>query len=492
MPDPGRYSVNLDVTAGRDRQPAAPLPDDPFRIALLGDFRGRSATSATDDSLADRRAVAVDRDDVDEVLARFQPRLSLDLGGTTVDLAFAELDDFHPDRIFQRAAFFRALREARTRLSSVETFSGTLEEILGAPIETRRPGPDVEAEDVIADTLSGSLLDRITGAPGQREDPLKAFLRRIVAPHVVPGEDPRRDAMLRDLDASVGRLMREVFHHPRFQALESLWRSVDFLVRRVETGPSLKLSLIDATADELQSVSEAGDDALAGTLRRLAGDADWSALVVDHRFGAEPHDLQLLRDLAAAGSGLGAAVLSGARADLIGLRSFETLPDARDVAAWQDDAWHAFRRSPDAAFVGLVLPRFLLRLPYGESGEPCERIRFEELDVPPDHSHYLWGNGAIAAAVLLADAFAQSGWRMRPGQQLDVPGLPIHTWRAGGETELKPCAECLMTDRLAEALLEAGPMVLATIRHGDTARLVRFQSLASPPRALQGPWSRVS
>jgi type VI secretion system protein ImpC len=80
---------------------------------------------------------------------------------------------------------------------------------------------------------------------------------------------------------------------------------------------------------------------------------------------------------------------------------------------------------------------------------------------------------------------------MRPGQEIDVTGLPLHTWRSLSGPEIQPCAECLMTDRLANALMDAGPMVLATIKHGDTARLVRFHSLASPLRALQGPWVRT-
>jgi type VI secretion system protein ImpC len=81
---------------------------------------------------------------------------------------------------------------------------------------------------------------------------------------------------------------------------------------------------------------------------------------------------------------------------------------------------------------------------------------------------------------------------MRPGMRLDLDRLPLHTYTHDGETTLLPCAESLMTDRLAGQLLDCGLMPLASIRHGDTARLVRFQSIASPLTALRGPWDRRS
>ena len=124
--------------------------------------------------------------------------------------------------------------------------------------------------------------------------------------------------------------------------------------------------------------------------------------------------------------------------------------------SWQDDAWHAFRRSPEAAVVGLALPRFLLRIPYGEDGEECESLGFEESEGPLGHEDYLWGNPAFACAVLLGQEFAASGWSMRPGMHRDIAGLPLHSFRGPGGPELKPCAECTMSDALADALMEVG------------------------------------
>jgi type VI secretion system protein ImpC len=486
MPDPPRYSVNLDVSPGRRRSPVAPLPDDPFRICLIGDFHGRGGASADGGPLATRRPMSVDRDDLDEVLARFAPRLSLDIGDDTeVELSFSELEHFHPDQIFQRAPFFRALREARSRLASAETFQGTLASILGGPVGAPSHEPNVDAGEVIADTLSGagSVLDRVIDGE-TRDDSMRAFLKRIVAPHAVPGEDPRREAMLADLDRSGVRGMRSILHHPRFQALEALWRSVFFLVRRLETGPSLKLLLLDATTGELSADGAAED--LSGAL-----DGTFSVLMVDHAFGATQEDLTLLRTLAGVAAERGAALLAGARPDLLGLDAFSSPAEPRDLAVWQEESWWAFRHSAEARAVGLVLPRVLLRGPYGADSDPCDYIELEEMGSPPVHEHFLWGNGSLAVTVLLGGSFAASGWRMRPGQHQEVSGLPMYSWQGPGGPELTPCTEGRIVDELVEPILDAGPMVLAAVGQGDTVRLARFQSIASPARPLQGPWSRL-
>lgn len=486
MPESPRYSVHLDVSTGRHRSPAAPLPDDPFRICLIGDFRGRSGAPADPGPISTRRPRPVDRDDLDDVLARFDPRLSLDIDdGTEVELSFSELEHFHPDEIFQRAPFFQALREARSRLASAETFQGALASILGGPVGAPREEPNVDSGEVIADTLTGagSVLDRVIDGE-TRDDSMRAFLRRIVAPHAVPGEDPRRGAMLADLDASVARGMRSILHHPRFQALEALWRSVFFLVRRLETGPSLKLLLLDATITEL--AAEGAPEGLSGAL-----DGSFSVLLVDHSFGATPEDHALLQTLAGLAAEKGASLLAGAGPDLVGLETFASPPESRAVGVWQDEGWQAFRRSSEAGRVGLVLPRFLLRAPYGPDDDPCDYIELQEMESPPEHEHFLWGSGAVTVAALLGESFAASGWRMRPGEHVEVSGLPLHTWRGPDGPELTPCTERRITDDLVESMLDAGPMVLTATGYGDTARLVRFQSIASPARPLQGPWSRV-
>jgi len=245
-----------------------------------------------------------------------------------------------------------------------------------------------------------------------------------------------------------------------------------FLIRRLETSQDLKVYVWDMSQADLTN-----PEGLAA-LRRVAveetlgtpGADPWSVIAGLYYFGNE-HE-SALAQIAAIARAAGAPFLAGVAKDVVGLtRVFQTL-----------------RRSADARWVGLAMPRFLLRLPYGEKTDATERFGFEEMPDPPEHERYLWGNPAIACAYLLGDAFTRYGWGMRPGQVNQIDGLPAHVYRKDGESELKPCAEVLLTEGSVEILLEQGFMPLISMKGSDRVRLGRFQSIAEPAGPLGGRW----
>jgi type VI secretion system protein ImpC len=142
----------------------------------------------------------------------------------------------------------------------------------------------------------------------------------------------------------------------------------------------------------------------------------------------------------------------------------------------------------EASSLGLILPRFLLRLPYGKKSDPIESFPFEEMDTPPQHEHYLWGNPCFVAALLLGKTFSESGWEFSEGIQQDLEGLPLHVYEDAGESVVKPCAEILLTQRAADRISHCGIMPLATMKGEDRVRLLRFQSIASSEAGLAGRW----
>ena len=130
----------------------------------------------------------------------------------------------------------------------------------------------------------------------------------------------------------------------------------------------------------------------------------------------------------------------------------------------------------------------LLRLPYGAKSEPVERFTFEELTGAESHYSYLWGNPALAAAILIARAFQDRGWSMTLNDVLELGDLPAHTFVGADGPELKPCAEVYLSDIAAEAVLAQGIMPFLSHRYRNIVRLARFQSIAEPFQALAGPW----
>ena len=316
-----------------------------------------------------------------------------------------------------------------------------------------------------------------------RRGELRSFVDRVVQPYSVPAEDPDLPRLLGLVDAESGARMRAILHHPGFQSLEAAWRAVFQLVRAVETGSQLQLYLMDVSKAELAADLVAGDDLRqTRTWRILVEEAletggAWSVVAGNYSVARTVADAEVLGRLAAIMSFAGAPFLAEADPASGGA-------DAEEGAL----RWERLRRLPEASWIGLAMPRLLLRLPYGKKTAPIESFHFEEMPGVPSHQQYLWGSPAFTCAQLLAEGFANDGWEMRPGAQLRIDGLPLHVYQADGEPQAKPCAEVLLTDREIDWMLDEGYMPLASIRGTDSVQLVRFQSIKKPVARLSGRW----
>ncbi|MGH9378150.1 MAG: type VI secretion system contractile sheath domain-containing protein [Terriglobia bacterium] len=511
--------INLDVRGSGERSRATSDAETPFRILILGDFSGRATRNSleTGAKLASRRPRLVDRDNFDEVLAKSGAELTLPPGISPAPLRFTELDDFHPDRLFQSVALFQRLRELRAKLSNPSTFAEAAAELgLRPGNEPRAFESAAERQTSLPDVsrmASGSLLDDAIGAtegrsggeaPARKADDLAAFIRRSVAPHLVAKADPRQAELLSVIDQATSAQMRALLRLPGFQALEAAWRAVFFLVRRIETDASLEVFLLDVSKEELAADLASTDDfrqtAMYKTLveqtARTPGAKPWAALAGNYTFGKG--DLTLLTGLTQLAAAAGAPFIAGASLNLLGCESAKDLTEPRtwkDVAGTSEGKmWSALRSLAEASYLGLALPRFLLRLPYGKETDAAAQFDFEEMaDFKQalggaEREDYLWGNPAFLCVCLLAESFAQSQWSMRLEDELEVDGLPLHVYQENGESTAKPCAETLMTEDAAMRILEAGLMPVASLKNTDAVRLVRFQSVASPLKALSGRW----
>jgi type VI secretion system protein ImpC len=168
------------------------------------------------------------------------------------------------------------------------------------------------------------------------------------------------------------------------------------------------------------------------------------------------------------------------------------MPDPRDWSPAEGErfeGWNELRESLMAPWIGLTLPRMLLRLPYGKATDRVEAFDFDELGAGRDHERYLWGNGAFACALLLGRSFLSRGWEMEPGDELDVEDLPAHTYTEDDEKRLQPCAEANINDRAGQAILERGLTPLLSYKNRNAVRVMRLQSIADPAQPLSGPWA---
>jgi len=278
----------------------------------------------------------------------------------------------------------------------------------------------------------------------------------------VPRDTPAKQAREARRNALGGELLRSILHHPRMQAVEAAWRSAYTLVRGLHTSEDLKVYLLDITLPELVSQM----DELRQELGRKA---PWGVIVGNFTFGQSELDAKVLERVSGLARSLGAPFLAEGR-----------VPEGEP-----DPAWTQLRRSEAARWIGLALPRILLRLPYGKETSPIESFPFEEMP-QSEHSAYLWGNPAFFCAQLFGISFEAHGWDLARRLARRIDNLPQHVYREDGEPVAKPCAEILMSERDAETLLEAGFMPVASLKHEPAALVVRYQSIADPPAALAG------
>lgn len=491
------------VEAGLRRVgPDEPIRERPFHVALLGDFGGRSAqrNKVGNPALEDRLPVQIDRDDLDAVMARIVPSLDLTLpnGVGSVRVEFEELDHFHPDHLVEHPRLFGDLRARRAEIADPDGFA-RLKENLDEEADQQH-GKTVENPDPAP--AEGSILDQIIGESTQQqsaalaEGALEEFVRRVVAPHEVPRGDALQNELLARTDEDIAARMRWVLHHREFQALESIWRGAAFLCRRVETSANLKLFLVDISKEELRSDQRAGVPLEETGLYRLLvestvgtpGATPWSLLVGCYSFGPEMDDLKLLARIGAITSLADASWLSAADSTMVGCPSFGTTTDPRQWDASDLEGWNAIRLLPYANKLGMAMPRFLLRLPYGERINECDLLPFEEFpENEYDHEDYLWGNPALPCALVLVRANAGSASGIPGGSGLEIDKLPLHLRMTNTGTVAQPCAEALLSENAITTITERGLMALASIKDRDEARLVRLQSVSDPPTSLKGP-----
>nr|WP_316643617.1 type VI secretion system contractile sheath large subunit [uncultured Roseateles sp.] len=466
-PDFGGISVN----------PPAWNTKRPVRIAILGDFSAGALSGRLDTgaALAKRKPLKVEFDTLEDALARLKLKLNLPLGsdGAPVEVEISELESFHPDELYRNLEIFSALASLRKRLNTPSSFAAAAAEVQGwgEDAGVRASTISNRARARGAAPSSGASLDdfaRLTGRPSvnaKADDSIDALLRSLVGPFVVPAPNPNKDALVATVDRALGDTMRAVLHQPDFQNAESLWRGVDFLLRRLETSHQLQVHLIDISAEEFAAdLSSSSDLSESGLYKLLVeqpsqdADGGYSYLCGCYQFDATPTHAELL----------GRATLVAAHAGAPLITSIATAPftDRREPPhRLVQEAFKALKAMPDASYLSLMGPRFLLRHPYGKRSDPISSFALEEFTREDGLRGMLWGHPGLLALCVLGVH----------GGQLTINDLAFHHYvDADGDSVALPCTERLVNTNAATLLRDYG--ISAVMAHKGEA-LVRLSGV---------------
>lgn len=486
--------------------------DLPFNILFFGDWSGRKL-NLVDEAGFDFLPIEIDRDNFEQVLRKF--RVSLDLnfsvdGENTISLEFSGLEDFHPDNIFQSVSLFANLRSIREKLSNANTYDEAAGEVrswlagaVAAGTSNTSKQNDVEADAVVSED---GLLDRILGQTADESvsihtlndesKDLSRFIKGIVTPHLIKIDTEEQSNLLLVVDEVISDLMRKIIHHPEFQALESSWRGIYLLVKKIETSKNLKIFLLDLDKPHFLNDLKSNDDLTQSKTFRLMNGSEnqWSIACCNYTFGLDVSDAAALIRIMKIGFNSNTPFISHAQPALFGLNSFDgdLFTDKLRISndSKESSIWKTLRSLPEAKCLGLALPKFLGRLPYGEKTEPIESFYFEELVSTVYQEQFLWINPSFLCALLLAQSFSESGWDFSTNLIQNADDLPLYYYQEATETKTKPCTEFVLTQSNAEILIEQGLIPIISFRDSDRVRVGRFQSIAATEKMLKGKWDR--
>jgi type VI secretion system protein ImpC len=354
--------------------------------------------------------------------------------------------------------------------------------------------------DEFANLLNKEFKPKSDRARQQVEVAVQTLAQQVLSDQDVIVEDAVNsiNALIAEIDAKLAQQINLIIHHPEFQQLEGSWRGLHYLVNNTETDEMLKIRVLSISKNELGKTIKrykgtAWDQSplfkkvYEQEFGQLGGEP-YGCLVGDYHFDHSPPDVEILAGMAQISAAAHAPFIAGAAPSSMQMESWQELTNPRDLtkifSTPEYAAWRSLRESEDSRYIGLTMPRFLARLPYGAKTDPVEAFDFEEDTEGADSSRYTWANSAYAMAVNVNRAFKQYGWcsRIRGVESGgSVEGLPVHAFPSDdGGVDMKCPTEIAISDRREAELAKNGFMPLIHRKNSDFAAFIGAQSLQKP------------
>jgi type VI secretion system protein ImpC len=299
------------------------------------------------------------------------------------------------------------------------------------------------------------------------------------------------DQMITEIDRKLGRQMDAIIHQPAFQQLESAWRGLKLLVDRTDFRENIKIEILHITKEELLEDFESSADITQSGLYKHVYSAEYGqfggepvgSIVGNYTFGPSSTDIKLLSYVASVGAMAHAPFLAAAGPEFFNLRGFQDLPNLKEVKDIFEGPrfakWRSLRDSEDARYLGLTMPRFVLRQPYDPLDNPARTFVYNE-GIDGSHDNYLWGNTAFLLASRITESFAKYRWCpniIGPQSGGAVDDLPVHLYESLGQIQAKIPTEVLISDRKEFELSEEGFIPLTMRKDSDNAAFFSANSV---------------
>jgi len=431
----------------------------PLRLLVLGDYTLNEAS----EYFSNQDPVVLDSAEIDSLFLKFKPQITLKLKNCLIDdgseimltFNFRALSDFDPDQLIRNS----------TELSSVISFIANLGDVLQQSEHT-----SIDPE-LFNDTIL-SVLD----AEGISVESLHA-------------SNDKLGWLLSDLENRFKLQIDELLHDERFMQLESAWRAIQFLVERTDFTENCEIAVVNASKSALLADFEDSPEVVRTQYYQSVytsefgqfGGRPYAAIIADYEFGPSARDVWLIQRIASVSAIAHAPFIAAASASFFSIDAYSSFSKLRDIKAiFEQPAylkWTSFRATPDARYIGLTLPSFLLRQPHTVAVGPIE---YHET-IRKNTVSMCWGNAAFAFASRLVDSFARYRWCLNITGKQDgrVSGLSVTGSDMSGLHTGKIPTQFLLTDKRESEVVAQGFIPLSVHKGDDMAAFYSAYSVQS-------------
>ena len=371
-------------------------------------------------------------------------------------------------------------------------------------MQTELISAEREALDVARGSGWSELIDELASS-------LKGFSRERVAlglealVHALSFAPPSMEVdaslveqVVAEIDARLSDQMNAILHYCDFRSLESAWRGMHFLVSRLRFSENIVVQLLNASKmDLLADFEDASEIVYSGLYRHIYveqygqyGGTPVGAMLGLYEFDVTPPDMRLLSRIAAVAAMAHAPFLGQAGKSFFNIRTWEELPNIKDLGFVYDmpkfAPWRVFRESEDARYCALLLPRFLLRAPYSPASSAVESFSFTEDSA--DSELACWGSPCLALAERLGESFARYRWCVNIVGPEDgaVRNLPTYAFESMDVIQKKIPLEVIVSERREFELSRLGFCALAMLKGADSAAFLSACSCQRPMEERAG------
>jgi type VI secretion system protein ImpC len=361
------------------------------------------------------------------------------------------------------------------------------EKINLTPVTSTRPFDSFQSVDSLSES---SLDERVARGLNVFLDMIKDASQRVDRL-----DKSLIDHHMADLDRKISKQLDAIMHHETFQQIESAWRGLKFLVNRTDFRKNVKIEVLDVSKEALRQDFEDTPEIIQSGLYRhtyiqeydTPGGYPIGSVISNYEFDRSAQDIALLRNISKVSAAAHMPFIGSVSPKFFGKDSMEEVASIRDISNYFDRAeylkWKSFRESDDARYIGLTMPRFLARLPYGADTVPVRGFNYTEAVKGPDHTRYLWANASFAFAANMVKSFIDNGWCVQirgPQAGGRVDDLPIHLYDLGTGNQAKIPTEVLIPETREFEFANLGFIPLSYYKNHDHACFFSAHSTQKP------------